>query len=57
MNPLVERIIDSEIHETIRVSPTKSVFGNMIDLDRGLRLPHEVVNRKQSKYSECTFKL
>ena len=48
MNPLVERIIDSEVHETIRLSPTKSVFGYMIDLDRGLCLPHEVVNRKQS---------
>jgi len=55
--PLVERIINSEVHETIRVSPAQLVFGNMIDLDRGLCLPHEVVNRKQSKYSECTSKL
>ena len=55
--PLVERIINSEVHETIKVSPAQLVFGNMVDLDRGIFLPHEVQNRKQSKYSEYTSKL
>jgi transposase InsO family protein len=54
--PLVERIINSEIHSVIKVSPAQIVFGNAIDLDRGIFLPH-FVNDKQMKFSEYTARL
>ena len=50
--PLVQRIINSEVHGTIKVSPAQIVFGNMIDLDRGIFLPHKVSNHKKMKYSQ-----
>jgi hypothetical protein len=50
--PLVQSIINSEVHGTIKVSPAQIVFGNMIDLDRGIFLPHKVSNHKQMRYSQ-----
>ena len=44
--PLEQRMINSEVHGTIKVSPAQTVFGNMIDLDRGIFLPHKVSNHK-----------
>ena len=37
--PLVQRIINSKIHETTGVAPATLLFGNMIDLDRVLLPP------------------
>lgn len=34
--PLVQRIMNAAVHETIGVSPASVVFGNSIDLDRNL---------------------
>jgi hypothetical protein len=34
--PLVQRIINSKVHESTGVSPSKLLFGNMIDLDNQL---------------------
>ena len=55
--PLVERIINSEVHGVVKVSPAQIVFGNMIDLDRGVFMPHKVNDHKQMKYSEYTSNL
>ena len=34
--PLVRRIMNSSIHESIGVTPAQILFGNAIDLDRGI---------------------
>ena len=39
--PLVERIHNARAHSTTGVSPASLIFGNSVDLDRGLFLPHE----------------
>ena len=36
--PLVQRIMNASIHESIGVSPAQLLFGNAVDLDRGLFL-------------------
>ena len=33
--PLAQRIINSEIHSRIRVTPNELVFGGKVDLERG----------------------
>jgi hypothetical protein len=38
--PLVQRIINSSIHESLGVSPAQILFGNSINLDRGIFLEH-----------------
>jgi transposase InsO family protein len=38
---MVQRIFNSTIHESIGVSPAQLLFGNAIDLDRGLFTPVE----------------
>ena len=54
MYPLVQRIINSEVHGTIKISPAQILFCNMIDLDRGIFLSHKVSNFKQMRYSKYT---
>ena len=39
--PLVERIHNARVHSTTGVSPASLIFGNSVDLDRGLFLPLE----------------
>ena len=39
--PLVQRIMNSQVHESIGVSPASIVFGNSITLDRGLLFPYK----------------
>ena len=55
--PIVERIINAEVHSSIGVSPAQLVFGNAINLDRGLfsEKPHLPV--EESKMSEWTSKM
>lgn len=38
--PLVQRIFNAEIKESLGVSPAQIIFGNAINLDRGIILPH-----------------
>jgi len=42
--PLVQRIINSEVIQSIGVSPAQIMFGNAIDLDRGIILDPEQVD-------------
>jgi transposase InsO family protein len=41
--PLVARIFNSTVHNTIGVRPAKLLYGNAINLDRGIFLPQEAV--------------
>ena len=39
--PFVQRILNASVNDTMRTSPTKLLFGNALNLDRGILLPHE----------------
>ena len=39
---LVQRILNATVHESIGVSPAQLLFGNAIDLDRGLLTPLDI---------------
>ena len=39
--PIVQRIMNATVHESIGVSPAQLLFGNAITLDRGIFLPHQ----------------
>lgn len=45
--PLVQRIFNAEIKEPLGVSPAQIMFGNAINLDRGIFLPHSNINDKE----------
>ena len=49
--PMVQRIINSSRNESIGVSPAKLLFGNAIDLDRGIFLPHHQIADNQKALS------
>ena len=51
--PLVQRILNSEVHDSIGVSPAQLLYGNAIDLDRGIFLPFDAVP-KESNLSKFT---
>ena len=53
MHPLVGKIINSEVHGTIKVSLAQIGSGNMTNLDRGIFLLHDVLNHKQMKCQQC----
>ena len=42
MLPLVQRILNSSVNESIGVSPAQILFGNAVTLDRGIFLPQNV---------------
>jgi hypothetical protein len=42
--PIVQRIINSEKHSVINVSPAEILFGNSIQLDRGIFLPTTITS-------------
>jgi transposase InsO family protein len=42
--PLVQRIMNASVHNSIGVSPAQLLFGNSIDLDRGVLLPYKPEN-------------
>ena len=51
--PLVTRIYNSSFNKSIGVSPSSIIFGNSIDLDRGLVFPHsELKEQTMSEYME-----
>ena len=52
--PLVERIMNAEVHESIGVSPSQILFGNAINLDRGIFVPFKPEMNKTVALSEWT---
>ena len=50
--PIVQRIFNSNTIETIGVSPAQILFGNAINLDRGIFIPHLIPNQNQTRLSE-----
>ena len=55
--PLVQRIINAEVHSSIGVSPAQIVFGNAINLDRGLFSEKPQLPVEESKMSQWTSKM
>ena len=55
--PLVERIINSQVHSTTKVSPAQIIYGNAIDLDRGILLPHLASRHEKMQLSEWTSRM
>jgi len=55
--PLVQRILNTEIHSSTGVSPAQLIFGNSIDLDRGIFQPKHVDENKEANLSDWTAKL
>jgi transposase InsO family protein len=45
MLPLVQRIINSKVHESTGVSPAQIIYGNTLNLDRSLFLPRQVLEK------------
>jgi hypothetical protein len=56
VTPLVQRIINSSTHWVTGVSPAKILFGNAIDLDRGIFLEH-IPGTPTEKMSTWTSKM
>ena len=52
--PLVARIMNSTVHESIGVSPSSLLYGNMINLDRGIFLPMDAIEPTDIPLSEWT---
>ena len=51
--PLVIRIYNSNINKSTGISPSTIIFGNTIDLDRGIIFPHnELKEQTMSEYME-----
>jgi hypothetical protein len=55
--PLAERTINSTVNESIGVSPAQIVFGNAIDLDRGLFVPVEPDEQRAETLSKHMDKM
>jgi len=55
--PLVERIINSQIHSTTKVSPAQIIYGNAIDLDRGILLPNVSSRHEKMQLSDWTSRM
>ena len=39
--PFVQRILNASVNDTMQVSPAQLLFGNALNLDRGIFLPHD----------------
>jgi len=46
--PLVQRIMNATVHSSIGTSPARLVFGNAVNLDRGVLLPPQLVKNQES---------
>ena len=49
--PLVQRIMNSSVHQSIGVTPAQLLFGNAIDLDRGVFLEYIPNSKTKTKLS------
>ena len=57
-HPIVERIINSQVHSVTKVSPAQIIYGNAIDLDRSILLPTTSRHEKQGeKLSQWTARM
>jgi hypothetical protein len=45
--PIVHRIVNASVHESLGVSPAQILFGNAVDLDRGLFIPVSASEKPQ----------
>jgi transposase InsO family protein len=55
--PLVTRIVNSTVHSAIGVSPAALLYGNAINLDRGIFLPMEAIDSSEKPISEWSDKM
>ncbi len=55
--PLVQRIMNASVHDSIGVSPAQLLFGNAITLDRGILLPFNSNSSEQISLSEWASKM
>jgi hypothetical protein len=55
--PFVQRILNSSINERMKVSPAQLLFGNAVDLDRGIFLPPDEHNLQQDNLTYSTSKM
>jgi len=52
--PFVQRILNAEVVESIGVAPARLLFGEAIDLDRGILIPNRVAEYHELDQSELT---
>ena len=52
--PLVQRIFNADTKEALGVSPAQIIFGNAINLDRGIFLPHDNLSNKEITLTNWT---
>ena len=45
--PFVQRIINSSIHESTGVAPASMLFGNQVNLERGILIPNPVIRNTE----------
>jgi hypothetical protein len=55
--PLVQRIMNASVHDSIGVSPAQLLFGNSINLDRGIFLPFVDKSGETVSLSEWATKM
>ena len=55
--PLLQRILNTEVHSSTGVSPAQLLFCNSIALVRGLFLPKNVTENKEVNLSDWTARL
>ena len=55
--PFVQRILNSSINERMKVSPAQLLFGNALDLDRGILLPADEHNLPKESLTFSTAKM
>jgi hypothetical protein len=55
--PLVQRIMNAQVHRSIGVSPSHIIFGNAFKLDRGFLEAKENISTNNQTYSEHLIKL
>jgi transposase InsO family protein len=54
--PLVQRIMNAQVHSSIGLSPAEILFGNSVNLDRGLIFPYDDIP-SNTKFSEWIGKM
>ena len=55
--PFVQRILNSSVNERMKVSPAQLLFGNAVDLDRGIFLPPDEHNLPSDNLTHSTSKM
>jgi transposase InsO family protein len=56
--PLVQRIMNAAVHSSLGTSPAKLIFGNSIDLDRGIFIPFAPAgDAEEIRLSEWTARM